>query len=63
MKQRPKLAVAPEYDMTTLAAIPSIGSALGHKFLSSQMSRTFTPSARPAKDFYIIYKIRFHLNL
>jgi hypothetical protein len=57
MQQRPQLGVALDDDMTTPAAISTIWSTSGNKFLSSKVSTASTAFAGTATDFYVINKI------
>ena len=58
----PILAVASEDNATTRAAVATIGTTVGHKFLPAEVGTTRATRTRAAKYLYVIYKVRHSRN-
>ncbi|MPN25560.1 hypothetical protein SDC9_172972 [bioreactor metagenome] len=57
VNERPVVFVATQNDMSTPAAITSVGSALGDELLAVKMRRACSALSRTAVYFYVINKI------
>ena len=57
MQQCPVVAVTLQDNASALSAVTAVGTAVRDVFVMTQMGRSATALARPAKDFYVVYKI------
>jgi hypothetical protein len=57
MQQCPVVAVTLKDNASALTAVTAVGTAVRDVFVMTQMGRSATALARPAKDLYVIYKI------
>ncbi len=57
VQQCPVVTVTLQDNASALSAVTAVGTAVRDVFIMTQMGRSATALARPAKDFYVVYKI------
>ena len=63
VQQRPVVVVATKDDAATLAAIATIGTAIGVVLHMTQVHAAFTALTRAAHNLDVIYEVTFHLQI